>query len=397
MAKHIQTTGDLEVKKSEAIVKARYKLSPLAIKFISVIISNLKRSDDINEEYVLKVKDFKELTGQKTKRIYELIDEALNDLLRNPLTIPLGDEKNSILKANWVSGAVYNEGEVRFMIYPKLRPFLLEVKEKFLKYKLENILPLKSSYVIRLYEILKDWFELNNRYGNKTEKIISVDEFREVLEIPRSYQYSSHIKKLILKKAQSEFETYTDIVFDFEEIKSGRKITHLKFLIKPNPKKVKPKPKLQTQTGMNYKKDDFKTWRKELLKKKDLILKIDNQIFEIQDGLLARDGKLLDKEEAWKAWKFLFKNKDKISLLNRDELEKEKVEQIKYDILKAFKGKLLKAIPVKIKGEIEYINAYVVGIKDFKDLDKFTAVLKSGKKFFEMRTSLNDLNNFLKT
>ena len=397
MAKHIQTTGDLEVKKSEAIVKARYKLSPLAIKFISVIISNLKRSDDINEEYVLKVKDFKELTGQKTKRIYELIDEALNDLLKNPLTIPLGDEKNSILKANWVSGAVYNEGEVRFMIYPKLRPFLLEVKEKFLKYKLENILPLKSSYVIRLYEILKDWFELNNRYGNKTEKIISVDEFREVLEIPRSYQYSSHIKKLILKKAQSEFETYTDIVFDFEEIKSGRKITHLKFLIKPNPKKVKPKPKLQTQTGMNYKKDDFKTWRKELLKKKDLILKIDNQIFEIQDGLLARDGKLLYKEEAWKAWKFLFKNKDKISLLNRDEFDKEKVEQIKYDILKAFKGKLLKAIPVKINGEIEYINAYVVGIKDFKDLDKFTAVLKSGKKFFEMRTSLNDLNNFLKT
>ena len=397
MAKLIQTNSNLEVKKSEAIVKARYKLSPLAIKFISVIISNLRRSDDINEEYVLKVKDFKELTGQKTKRIYELIDEALNDLLKNPLTIPLGDEKNSILKANWVSGAVYNEGEVRFMIYPKLRPFLLEVKEKFLKYKLENILPLKSSYVIRLYEILKDWFELNNRYGNKTEKIISVDEFREVLEIPRSYQYSSHIKKLILKKAQSEFETYTDIVFDFEEIKSGRKITHLKFLIKPNPKKVKPKPKFQTQTGMNYKKDDFKTWRKELLKKKDLILKIDNQIFEIQDGLLARDGKLLDKEEAWKAWKFLFKNKDKVSLLNRDEFDKEKVEQIKYDILKAFKGKLLKAIPVKINGEIEYINAYVVGIKDFKDLDKFTAVLKSGKKFFEMRTSLNDLNNFLKT
>jgi plasmid replication initiation protein len=248
-----------------------------------------------------------------------------------------------------------------------------------------------------LYEILKDWLELNNRYGNKTEKIVSVKEFRNMLEIPRSYQYSSHIKKLILKKAQSEFETYTDIVFDFEEIKSGRKITHLKFLIKPNPKKVKPKPKLQTQTGMNYKKDDFKTWRKRLLKKEDVILKIDNQIFEIQDGLLAKEGQLLDKEKAWKAWKFLFKNRDKVSLLNRDELEKERIEQIKSDILKAFKDKLLKAIPVRINGEVEYINAYIIGIKDFENLDKFTVILKSGKKFFEMRTSLNDLNNFLKT
>ena len=245
MAKHIQAKGELEVKKSEAIVKARYKLSPLAIKFISVIISNLKRSDDVNEEYVLKVKDFKELTGQKTKRIYELIDEALNDLLKNPLTIPLGDEKNSILKANWVSGAVYNDGEVRFMIYPKLRPFLLEVKEKFLKYKLENILPLKSSYVIRLYEILKDWLELNMRYGNKAEKIVSVNEFREMLEIPKSYQYSSHIKKLILEKAKVELAKHTDVLFDYEEIKTGRKVTHLKFIIRPNPKKLQTDNRMQ--------------------------------------------------------------------------------------------------------------------------------------------------------
>ena len=245
MAKFIQAKGELEVKKSEAIIKARYKLSPLAIKFISVVISNLKRSDDINEEYVVKVKDFKELTEQKTKRIYELIDEALNDLLRNPLTIPLGDDKNSILKANWVSGAIYNDGEVRFMIYPKLRPFLLEVKEKYLKYRLENILSLRSSYVIRLYEILKDWLELNIRYGNKAEKIISVNEFREILEIPKSYQYSSHIKKLILEKAKEQFEKYTDILFVYEEIKTGRKVTHLKFIICPNPKNMQSGNRVQ--------------------------------------------------------------------------------------------------------------------------------------------------------
>jgi len=241
MAKIVQVGGNLEVKKSEAIVKARYKLSPLAIKFISLVISNLKRSDDVNEEYVLKVKDFQTLTGQKTKRIYELMDEAINDLLKNPLTIPIGDEKNSILKANWVSGAIYNEGEVRFMIYPKLRPFLLEVKEKYLKYKLENILNLKSSYVIRLYEILKDWLELSSRYGNKAERIISLDEFIEMLEIPKSYPYggTSGIKQRMIEKAKKELEQHTDIIFDYEEIKTGRKVTHLKFTIKPNVKNLK--------------------------------------------------------------------------------------------------------------------------------------------------------------
>ena len=238
MAKLVKTDGKLEVKKADVIVKARYKLSPLAIKFISTIIANLKRSDDMNEEYVLKVKDFQELTGQKTKRIYELIDEALNDLLNNPLTIPLDDEENSILKANWVSGAIYNAGEVRFMIYPKLRPYLLEAQKKFLKYRLENILSLRSSYSIRLYEILKDWFELNTRYGNEAEKIVSVNELREMLEIPKSYIYGM-VKKRILNKAKSELAEHTDITFDFEEIKTGRKVTHLKFIIQENPKNAK--------------------------------------------------------------------------------------------------------------------------------------------------------------
>jgi plasmid replication initiation protein len=132
------------------------------------------------------------------------------------------------------------------MIYPKLRPFLLEVKEKFLKYKLENILPLKSSYVIRLYEILKDWLEMYVRYGNKAEKILKVEELREILEIPKSYPYggSSGIKQRILEKAKSELEKYTDVIFDYEEIKTGRKVTHLKFIIRPNPKK------LQTDNGV---------------------------------------------------------------------------------------------------------------------------------------------------
>ena len=239
MAKLVVANGDLEVKKSEDLVKARYKLSPLAIKFLSTIIANLKRSDSIDEEYVLQVKDFQELTGQKTKRIYELIEEALEDLLKNPLKIPLNKEQTKFLMCNWISSAVYDAGQVSFMIDRRLRPFLFEVKEKYLRYNLENILSLRSNYSIRMYEILKDWFELNNRYGTKAEKIVSLKELREILEIPSSYKYgnSSGIKKRILEKAKTELEKHTDIIFDYEEIKTGRRVTHLKFIIRPNPQK----------------------------------------------------------------------------------------------------------------------------------------------------------------
>jgi hypothetical protein len=56
MAKLIQVDEDLEVKKADVVVKARYKLNPLPLKFITTLISGLKRGDDINEEYVFKVR-----------------------------------------------------------------------------------------------------------------------------------------------------------------------------------------------------------------------------------------------------------------------------------------------------------------------------------------------------
>ena len=232
MARHIEVNGDLEVRKAEVIIKARYKLNPLSLKFITALIAGLKRSDDINEEYVFRVKDFKELMGLKRKDLYWAVKEAVGELLDKPLHIPTED---GFIMCNWISGGHYIEsaGEVRFFIYPKLRPYLLDAQEKFLKYRLENILSLRSTYSIRMYEILKDWLELNKRYGKKAEKIISVKELREILEIPRSYPYggSSGIKYRVIEKAKKELAEHTDIIFDYEEIKTGRKVTHIKFII----------------------------------------------------------------------------------------------------------------------------------------------------------------------
>jgi len=241
MAKLIQVNGDLEVKKADVVVRARYKLNPLSLKFITTLIAGLKRGDSINEVYQFKVKDFKELTGLKRKDLYWAVKESLKELLEKPLYIPKGKDENdnSFLMLNWVASAEYKEGGgiVEFEISNKLRPYLLEAQKKFLKYKLENILPLKSSYVIRMYETLKDWFEMYSRYRNKAEvPPQSLEEFRQILEIPRSYRFND-IKRFILNKAKTELEKNTDIIFEYDEIKTGRKVTHLKFLIKANPKK----------------------------------------------------------------------------------------------------------------------------------------------------------------
>ena len=239
MAKFIQVDENMQVKKAEVVVNARYKLNPLSLKFITVLIAGLKFGDDQNEEYIFKVKDFRELTKLKRKDLHFYIKQALKELLEKPLYIPTED---GFMMCNWISGGHYidSAGEIKFMIYPKLRPYLLEAKEKFLKYRLENILPLKSSYSIRLYEILKDKYNREAGYGRLAEINYTVKELREILEIPKSYQYgnSSGIKQRILEKAKTDLEQHTDIIFSYEEIKTGRKVTHLKFTIRKNPTKT---------------------------------------------------------------------------------------------------------------------------------------------------------------
>jgi plasmid replication initiation protein len=312
MAKLIRAKENLIIKKPENLVKARFKLSPLAIKFLSTIIANIKRGDNLDEEYVLQVKDFKELTGQKTKRIYELIEEALEDLLKNPLKIPLNEEQTKFLMCNWVSSAIYDAGQVSFLVDKRLRPLLLEIKEKFLKYRLENILNLRSGYSIRMYEILKDWLELNNRYGNKAEKIVSLAEFREILEIPRSYKYGM-LKQRILNKAKTELEKHTDILFEYEEIKTGRKVTHLKFIIKPNPAKLQTYNRVQENYFSSRKNfvallrknysGNGKFWGFKTIDKKSYWLGLDNEgLVYATSGKDIKDFNGVESAEIYEFW-----------------------------------------------------------------------------------------------
>ena len=224
------------VRKSDVLVKARYKLNSLALKLITLLIANVKKSDEESKEYVFKVKDFMELAGKNYKELYNELDEATEELLRSPLKIP---KEKGFLKLNWISSAEYHAGKgyISFKIDSKLRPFIFDLQERFLKYDIKNILPLRSSYSIRVYEILKDLFNKIGRYNGlkKIEKIVELKWLREVLEVPKSYKYNM-LKRRVIEKAQTDLMQHTDLKFDYEEIKTGRKVTHLKFIIQENEK-----------------------------------------------------------------------------------------------------------------------------------------------------------------
>ena len=227
-----ENKNNLVVKHKDLVWEARYKLSELGIKVVAVLISMVKANDEDFKEYILKIDDFKELIDSNSKKVYEYVDIMTNELMSKPFKI--GDEK-----FNWVYYARYHEGDnyVVVKIAPELKPYLLALKSDFIEYNITNILPLKSSYVIRLYELLKSkWREY--KHYNKLAKSytfeLKIDWIREHFQIPASYRYND--VKRIIQKAQKQFKQKTDIQFEYKEQKIGRKVDRLVITVKDNNK-----------------------------------------------------------------------------------------------------------------------------------------------------------------
>jgi len=219
------------IKKDQDLIRnARYTLSDVAIKTLSILIAQIRVEDKDFKEYIININEFKDLTGTTSKNISDYIERMTTELLSKPFKI---DEYN---KLNWVTVAKYKKGEnqVKFEIHRDLKPYLIGMKNNFLQYDITNILKLKSTYIIRMYEICKDRLNENKRYNNKKTKFnIEIKKIREIFEIPKSYK-NNDIKRHILDKAVIQFADKTDIKISYTEVKQGRKVVSLDIVVQEN-------------------------------------------------------------------------------------------------------------------------------------------------------------------
>lgn len=104
---------------------------------------------------------------------------------------------------------------IEILFNNKLKPHLLELKEKFLKYDISNIIDLQSTYSFRMFEILKS-------YEYKKSVELEVDYLKEILDIKDKYANYGEFKKYIIEKAKKDLRDFCDISFEYEEIKAPK-------------------------------------------------------------------------------------------------------------------------------------------------------------------------------
>lgn len=218
--------------KSNYIIEASYKLSVGEQRVIYVLTSLINKNDEDFKLYKFTAKEFADIIGTKSKNIYNQVSQYVEALRDKDLTIV---KEKSILKTKWLSSAEYfaDEGYVELEFSPKLKPYLLLLKERFTKLSLEQMVSFNSQYSGRIYELLK-------QYQNIGFRTFKIEDLKSLLGIEiGEYKLYGDFKRKILLKAQQEINSENELLIDFEEIKTGRKVTSIKFYIKQNKTKAR--------------------------------------------------------------------------------------------------------------------------------------------------------------
>lgn len=211
-------------------MNSSYDLTLEEQKIILTLASMVQPTDEDFKSYKFRISDFMELVGVEDKSKYVEIPKITKELMKKVFEI---QEGNKLIQTAWLSGAIYEKGtgyvELTFSQY--LKPYMLQLKEKFTQYQLANVLTMKSKYSPRIYEILKC-----NEFKKQGYIDIDVEELRKLLRADNIYPLYADFKRKIILQTQKELKRLSDISFEFEEIKTGRKVTSIKFYIHSNKK-----------------------------------------------------------------------------------------------------------------------------------------------------------------
>lgn len=230
--------GKTLVVKSNSLMEAKFHFKLWEMRIFEKMISLIKKGDREFRSCKIYIKDLIDYFEGNSRNDYGLIRDAALSLGDKKLFVPYVTNRGA---KRWAKISIFPtitipDGETRggenayieLEFHNDLKPYLLDLKERFKAYDIRNIQSLRSIYSIRMFILLKQFENIGNRR-------IGVETLRELLGVGSDqYKLYADFKKRVILRPQKDLQQYCDIYFDFEEEKRGRKVEVINFVIKKN-------------------------------------------------------------------------------------------------------------------------------------------------------------------
>lgn len=219
------------VVKSNHLIEASYKLKLDEQRLILLAISNLRNRMPMSKQKVQRVTalEYAKMFNLQPKIAYQQLKKATIDLYNRD--IKTYDETGSD-RFRWVERVKHKkedgyEGFVELHFTDSIAPYLTKIYNNFTSYELKSLSDIKSTYAIRLFEMLKRWEQ-------KGERFITMKDFRKWFEIEKKYKKYNDLKKRVVEPAIKELEDKANLIISWDEIKKGRKVVGFDFMFEEN-------------------------------------------------------------------------------------------------------------------------------------------------------------------
>lgn len=259
-----------QVYKSNALVEASYRLSLYEQRIILAAIAQVRHDESVSDQvrYRVSAQEIAEQTDTQLATAYQNLRAAAERLFERRATIyeqPNGGEPDEVI-TRWVQAVVYkrSEGAVEIRFANEMLPYLTQLTEQFTRYALSDVAKMTSGYAIRFYELIVQW--RGTEKNGKGERLIEIEWLREALQLEDKFKLIGDLKRWVIEPSIKQINEHTPLRAEWEQRKTGRKITHilLTWREKPKPKSAQEnenaKPKRLTRSYIEQNARPGETW-----------------------------------------------------------------------------------------------------------------------------------------
>lgn len=222
------------VNKSNDLVRhKKLKKIPLTLtekKLINFAIAELtpeQLKGDTFPEQVFDVKEFCDAIGVRERGYQKALRELTLNILSKPFEIIKPNFKGDVTlsQLNWFTVCEYNTNKstITLQFHKDLGPHVLQLKNQYTTYRLEDTLQVKNIYTL-------DWYELFVSYSSMKNSLeMDMKEIREFLGVLKKYGRDIDVIKACVRKPIKEINDKTDMQVEMEEIIEKQKIVSVVF------------------------------------------------------------------------------------------------------------------------------------------------------------------------
>jgi plasmid replication initiation protein len=110
-----------------------------------------------------------------------------------------------------------------------MKPYLLNLRQNYTQYTLDNILSMKSIYGVRIFELLNEKIKLRTLPRKGMDIEMSLQYIRECCDCENKYERFSQLKTRVIDRAVEEINRVTSYKVSYDYIKTGKAVTGINF------------------------------------------------------------------------------------------------------------------------------------------------------------------------